>query len=148
MYVMGSLLPLNSYRSKPGGYQVYLSQIYGAKREDLLKLLEPDTARKLAVSFIHQFPKSVYIDGLRKLKSRNMHEAMIHGEYAKGNHRIVYKDHVFVFLYRGTAIYLWQMYEDVEQEIVSEYDHTASTKNQRREIKTAIKEFKEAVLKL
>lgn len=151
MSMMGNLSLFDKYgEGVTEGVHRHFSQVYGIRREEVLAGLDKDSARKLTVQFIHKFPSTIYLIGLRKLRARHMYQAMTaeNGIFEKGNHKIVYKDYVFVYMYRGTAIYMWHMYEDVEKPIESEYDQTASTKNQRKVIKQSIQEFREAVIKL
>lgn len=126
-----------------------VSQIYGIQKEHITNLITEGAQRSLTLCFIKSNPKAVYVSGLRKVKARGMVEALINTEYVNGNHTIRFAHNVFGFYYRGTLIYSWDALtnEGISQP-AGEFEHTASTQNQRREIQKSITNFNECVFTL
>ena len=133
------------------GQKATFSAVYGTRKADIHQEIGKEEAHQLMVSFLTNFPKTVHVVGLRKLKAKAMVVAMKTGVYESGNHRIEYQadKYLFLYSYRGTLIYGWDAYNDVTMELdAGAFDKTASTINQRREIQKAIADFKEALTKL
>lgn len=126
-----------------------ISQIYGTQSDSINKLITDKGQRKLTLNFIKQFPKSVYVSGLRKIKAKGMVEAISEVEYKKGNHEIRFTNDVFGFYYRGTLIYTWDAVgnQGFEQN-AGKFEGTDSTRNQRKEILKAIENFNQIVFNL
>jgi hypothetical protein len=126
------------------------SEIYGTKREEIVHLVGREKARSLTLNHIKQYPKTAeFIPGLRKMKARYMVNALIQGMAEAGNHLITCYGNVYHFYYRGTLIYTWNAVTNEGRDIdAGDFEDTASTRNQRKEIKKAILNFKEAVDKL
>lgn len=124
------------------------SQIYGTKKEEIGELVSHDQLVRLTLNFVKTYP-DLYIGNLRKVKARYMLEALRHGAYEGGNHLITCYGNIFHFFYRGTVIYKWDAVNNQGGEVdAGEYEGTASTRNQRKEIKSAIENFASVILKL
>lgn len=116
---------------------------------ELANIDNKQRARELFLNDLKNFPKKAEVLGLRKMKTKYMVNALIHGVSDAGNHLITCYGNIFHFYYRGTLIYKWNAVTDDKIGVTAgEYEHTVSTQNQRREIEKAISNFKEAVMKL
>lgn len=128
------------------------SEVYGVDKQRLLEALGEEEVRRATLLYLRSYPGRTYVEGLRKLKSRGMLEALENpdGIYERGNHLVVYDVEMrFRFYYRGTPIYEWNAVTDAERVILAgEYEETPSTRNQRKEIRQAISDFREGVWKL
>lgn len=124
-----------------------VSKVFGIHKEKIRGHVSDDGLRKLAIQYLEDI--DTYVPGLKKLKARAMLEAIKIGHYEKGNHRIEYKERVFYFYYRGTLIMEWHVdNEAVVCPHAGDFENTASTTNQRKEIEKAIENFRKAVMEL
>lgn len=140
------MMERSEHVTEVGGAKEF-SSIYGTKREEVVELVGKDQALRLTLEHIKKYP-GVYVDNLRKAKARYMVEALRNGVYEGGNHFITCYGYVYHFFYRGTVVYRWDAITDHGFAVdAKEYEHTASTHNQRKEIQKAIENFKESVLK-
>jgi hypothetical protein len=124
------------------------SQIYGTQREEIISLMSLEEARKMTSAFLKNFPGTVdRYPGLRKVKTKMIVNALVQGTAENGNHFVTCFEDDYHFYYRGTLIYKYNAVKDEEREVhAGVYEDTASTRNQRKEIKKAIQNFREAVL--
>ena len=122
-----------------------LSQVFGIQGDDVKSVLGAEGHRRLVLNMLRQFP-GMYTPGLRKVKAKYMLEALRNGASDNGNLLVTCYEHVFQFHYRGTVIYKWDAVRNEQSEVFAgKYEGTASTHNQRKEIKKAIGNFLEAV---
>jgi len=122
-----------------------LSQVFGLNREEIMLQVGHEQHRRLILNYLKQFP-GIYTPGLRKVKAKYMLEALRTGSSDNGNLLVTCYGHVFQFHYRGTVIYKWDAVRNDQFEVsAGAYEGTASTHNQRKEIKKAIENFLEAI---
>lgn len=126
------------------------SEVYGIRREDVRQAVGDAGVRRASLLYLRNYPGAVYLNGLRKRKSRAILTALVEGENVSGNHHVTCTEElVFGFSYRGTLIYRWDAQRDEEQALdAGAFEGTASTRNQRREIARAIDEFREGLVGL
>lgn len=134
--------------AKDEGKEPTFSEVYGMKRGEIVELVGEEESRRMTLETIKSYPKlGYYANGLRKVKARYMVNALIQGMAEAGNHLITCYGNVYHFFYRGTLIYKWNAVKDEGAPVYAkEYEDTASTRNQRKEIQKAIENFREAVL--
>lgn len=114
-------------------------------------LLDPDYGHAAELRVMAELAKDHAMDTLkfklRKVKSKAMVNAMVHGHADNGNHFMTCFMNDFHFFYRGTLIYKWNLDKDEGGPVnAGEFENTASTRNQRKEIEKAIEEFRRVVL--
>lgn len=119
------------------------SQVYGIMKHRAIREHGIGKVRMMTLRYLNEFPESVVLAGLRKIKARYMYQCICNdGKFTKGNHHIEYYDEMFTFYYRDTPIYHWHPENDVHQDIhAGDFEDTTSTKNQRKEIRHAIENF-------
>jgi len=123
---------------------------YNDPHRELAERMFAGTERKTTVEYLKRFPALLPFLPLRKSRSRMMVEAIRFGMCERGNHkvRLAPEDpNTFIFSYRGTDILLWDTKQDVVKDIHagSQYEHTPSTRNQRKMAREAIDEFRRVV---
>lgn len=135
---------LMNFRNTYGMSGNALSQVFGMNREEIMLQMGHEQHRRLILKMLRQFP-GMHTPGLRKVKAKYMLEALRKGTSDNGNLLVTYLEGIFYFFYRGTAVYRWDAVRDNHTELsAGAYEGTASTHNQRKEIKKAIENFVEA----
>lgn len=100
---------------------------------------------------IQAFPGLLHYVRLRKSRARLIAEAVksMNTLHSKGNFSVLYVPNAeaFLFRHRETFVMTWNPVTDTMKDVdAGVYEHTSSTRNQRRLIREAIEEFNKAVL--
>ena len=82
----------------------------------------------------------------KRVRSGMIKIALQTGACDRGNHAVTVNDEAMIFYYRGVKI-AYALFKTLEMHVIyaENYERTAATSNQRKMIKEALKEIKNAV---
>ena len=91
-----------------------------------------------------QIANGVKMTGLRKVRSRMIAEALLRGVSERGNSMVTVEradEYAYLkFYYRGTCICTYDIGKKQYEDTATQFEHTASTQNQRDLARQAISE--------